>query len=366
MEAKTMGPQAGTVKVSAAVLVAASLLLTSCSRTGDEPGEGPEAGGAGGFETGSLVSVSLSADTAHAEDLFTEQIKDSNFEPDVQVAANAAEQQQQISSMLNGKLKVLIVDAADPAGLGEQLAAAEEARIPVIAYDTMVTDTAVAKYLVSVDAFQNGQTQAQALLDGLAERHGEGPYNVELFSGHPSDRAARLAFDGVMNVLQPKIDEGTVAVMSGQTDYEATASESPEAAGKRLTGLLADNYASHKLDGILAADDATAQALIRVAQDGGQDSAVVVGSGSAPEGVKSVMAGKQYATTYAGQAAMVAEAMTLVKGFAQDDAPEADDEDSYGNDQTTVAAYLTEAEPVTQLNAHKVFADNPELSKLAE
>jgi putative multiple sugar transport system substrate-binding protein len=361
-----MKPLAGTVKLSAAVVVAASLLLTSCSRTGDEPGGGPEAGGAGGFESGSVISVSLSADTAHAKAQFTEQIKGANFEPDVQVAATAAEQQQQISTMLDGELEVLVVEAADPAGLGEQLAAAQKARIPVIAFGTMVTGTAAVKYLVSVDAFQNGQTQAQALLDGLAERHGEGAYNVELFSGHPDDRAARLAFDGAMNVLQPQIDEGTVAVMSGQTDYEATASESPDAAGTRLTGLLADDYASHELDGILAPDDATAQALIRVAQDGGQDAAVVVGSGSSPEGVKSIMAGKQYATTYADPAAMVAEAMTLVKGFAQDDAPEADDEDSYGNDQTTVAAYLTKAEPVNQLNAHKVFADNPELLKLAD
>ena len=361
-----MGSFAGRMKLPAAVAVTAALLLTSCSRTGEETGEGPEAGGSGGFESGSLIGVSLSADTAYAEALFTEQIEGSNFEPNVQVAETAAEQQQQISTMLEGEPEVLIVDPADPAGLGEQLAAAQEAQIPVIAFGTMVTGTGAVGHLVGVDAFQNGELQAQALLDGLAERQGEGPYNVELFSGHPDDGGARLAFDGAMSVLQPKIDDGTVAVVSGQTDFEATAGENPDAAAERLAGLLQEEYASDDVHGILAADDATAQALIRAAEDGGQDSAVVVGSGSAPEAVESIMAGKQYATTYADPAAMVGEALTVVKGFAQDDAPEADEEESYGNAQTSVAAYLTEAEPVTKENAAEVFADNQELLQLVE
>jgi putative multiple sugar transport system substrate-binding protein len=365
MEAHNMKSFAKTLKLPIAAVVAATFLMTSCSRTGEETGDGPEAGGAGGFETGSLIGVALSNNSAQAETLFTEEIEESNFEPDVQIAADAAEQQQQISSMLEGEMEVLIVDAADPASLTEQLEAAQEAQIPVIAFDTLPTGTDAVDYLVTADAFRTGELQAQALLDGLAAQ-GEGPYNIELYSGHPDDGGASLAFDGAMSVLQPKIDDGSVTVVSGQTDFEATASESPDAAAQRLTGMLEQSYASDDLHGVLAADDATAQALLQTAEEGGQAAPVIVGSGSSAEAVESVMADGQYATTYADPAAMVTQAVMLYKGLSQDNAPDADDEESYDNGQTTVGAYLIESELVTKENAREVLADNQELMQIVE
>ena len=52
-----------------------------------------------------------------------------------------------------------------------------------------------------------------------------GPYNIELFSGSPDDNNARVFFDGAMNVLKPKIDDGTLMVVSGQTDVKQTATQ---------------------------------------------------------------------------------------------------------------------------------------------
>ena len=59
----------------------------------------------------------------------------------------------------------------------------------------------------------------QALLDGLKEVKGEGPYNIELFGGGPADPNAPNFFKGAMSVLQPLIDDGTLTVVSGQTDF---------------------------------------------------------------------------------------------------------------------------------------------------
>ncbi|MGM0929250.1 MAG: substrate-binding domain-containing protein [Actinomycetota bacterium] len=357
---------AKTVKLPLAAIVAATFLLTSCARSGEETGDGPEAGGAGGFESGSLIGVALSSDNAGAESSITKEIKESNFEPEVQVAADTAEQQQQINSLLEGSPEVLIVDAVDPAGLVEPLEAAQEAKIPVVALDSLVTGTDAVEYIVTADAFKTGEVQAQALLEGLAAQKDQGPYNVELFSGPADDGAARLAFDGAMTVLQPKIDDGTVAVVSGQTDFEATASENPDAAAERLAAMLDESLASDDLHGVLAGSDATAEALMAAAEDAGKEAPVVVGSGSSPEAVKSIMADGQYATTYADTEALAIQVVSLVSGLSQDDAPDADDEDSYDNGQTTVGAYLVEPKLVTKETAPKVFAQNKELLQLVQ
>src|SRR5688572_17499969 len=87
------------LKCTLAVSAATALVLSGCSKD-EGTGAGPEAGGSGGFDTGSLVGVALAGDSAAAEQLFTDQITESNFEPQVQTAVDPAEQQKQLTAML--------------------------------------------------------------------------------------------------------------------------------------------------------------------------------------------------------------------------------------------------------------------------
>lgn len=354
------------LKRTLAVSAAAALVLSGCSQD-EGTGAGPEAGGAGGFDTGSLIGVALAEDSAAAEQLFTDQITESNFEPQVQKTADPAEQQKQLTAMLEANPEVLIVDAVDPAGIGAQLDAAKEKGVHIVAFDTLPRGTESVDYFVSEDAFQAGAGQAQALLDGLAERHGDGPYNVDLFSGDAEDKVAQTAFDGAMSVLQPAIDKGTVTVASGQESFEDTATQGAraEAAVQRFEGLLKDTYGSKELHGVLAADDALAQALLKAAGSKGKDM-IIVGGGSAPDAVTSILNDEQYATTYADPNALVSQAVSIVRRLSQDDAPAPDNKDSYDNGQKTVPAFLVKPETVTSENAAKVYADNPELSQLLQ
>jgi putative multiple sugar transport system substrate-binding protein len=349
-----------------AVTAAGALVLTGCSQD-EGTGAGPEAGGAGGFDTGSVIGVALEEGGQSEAQMFAQQLEESNFEAQVQTAADPAEQVEQLTKMIEGDMEVLIVDAVDPAGLGEQLEAAKAKGVPIIAYQTLVTGTDAADYFVSGDAFEAGAGQAQALLDGLGERHGKGPYNVELFSGDAGDGVARRAFDGAMSVLQPAIDNGTVAVASGQTSFEDTATKgaAPDEAKKRLDGLLGDTYKSKDLQGVLAVDDAVAQAVLGAAGSGRPD-IVVVGGGSAAEAVESIMKDEQYATTYTDPTALISQAVSIVRRLSQDDQPAADDPESYDNGEEAVPAFLAKVETVTRENAPDVYAEDPELSKLAK
>ena len=152
-----------------------------------------------------------------------------DVQTDIQLADDAAslvadrvtEQQNQISAMIEKGVKVLIVGAIDGSQLGTQLDAAKKAGITVIAYDRLLTNTANVDYYVAFDNFKVGVLQGQALLQGLAARKGtKTKWNVELIAGSPDDSNAKVFFDGAMSVLKPKIDDGTLTVLSKQTTFE--------------------------------------------------------------------------------------------------------------------------------------------------
>ena len=92
---------------------------------------------------------------------------------------------------------------------------------PIIAYDRLLLNTPDVDYYVAYDNFKVGELQGQALLDGMKAKKPAGPYNIELFAGSPDDANAKVFFDGAMSVLKPKIDDGTLKVLSGQKSFEA-------------------------------------------------------------------------------------------------------------------------------------------------
>lgn len=357
-------------KAGPASAVLAALLLTSCNQTdtGGSTGDGPEAAGAGGFETGSNIGILLSGDDSeNLEKSFESAITEANFEPNIQVAANAQEQQQQLTTMIESSPEVLIIDPAEPAQLTTGLEAVGELGIPVVSYETLITGTPNVGYYVAYDHSKSGELQAQALLDGLAER-GAGPHNIELFAGPAEQPGSQAFFDGAMGVLQPKIDDGTISIASGQEAFDQVAAQdsTPEAAVSRVETLLADTYASEDLHGVLAATDSQAQAILSAVEDAGKDIPVVTGTGSEPEAVESMMDSKQYATTYEDNQELVMQAAAIVKALAQDDDPTPTDSETYDNGEKVVPAYLLEPESVTRENARDVYADNPELSQLVK
>ena len=98
-----------------------------------------------------------------------------------------------------------------------------------------------------------GQQQAYSLLNGLGlvDLDGTpiadapaGPFNIELFAGSPDDNNATFFFNGAMDVLQPLIDDGTLVVKCGQTDFEqaATLRWDGEVAQSRMENILTSNY----------------------------------------------------------------------------------------------------------------------------
>ena len=354
-----------------AIAAVALLALSGCSSRADTGGGD---GTAAGFTKDATIGVALPSKTSEnwvlAGGLFEDGLKEAGYKGDVQYAGASTtvkDQQDQISAMVTNGAKVIIVGAADGGQLATQVQAARDAGAIVIAYDRLILNTEAVDYYVAYDNFKVGELQGQALLDGLAAK-GDGPYNIELFSGSSDDANAPVFFNGAMSILQPKIDDGTLVVGSGQIDIKqtATAGWKAENAQSRMDSLLTSTYGTKELDGVLSPNDTLARAIITSVKGAGKDIPVVTGQDSEVESVKSIMAGEQYSTINKDTRALVAKAIEMVDVLQKGDKPEVNDTESYDNGKKKVPAYLLDPVIVTKENAAEAYANDPTLAPLTK
>lgn len=362
-----------------AVSAVAALALTGCGRSDDTSGSTDTGsstgatGATGGFAADALIGVSLPQKTSEnwvlAENLFKDDLAKAGFKADVQFAnGGVGEQQNQIQSMVTKGAKVIVIGAIDGAQLGSQVKAAKDSGATVIAYDRLIKNTADVDYYVAYDNFKVGVLQGNALLEGMAAKKAAGPYNIELFAGSPDDANAQVFFDGAMSVLKPKIDDGTLKVVSGQTNFNQAVTQGwkAENAQKRMDTLLSASYSSATLDGVLSPNDTLARAIITSVKAAGKPVPVVTGQDSEVESVKSIMAGEQYSTINKDTRNLVAETIKMVQALQKGEKPTVNDDKSYNNGVKVVPANLLVPVIVTKANAKEAYANDPTLSKLTQ
>lgn len=363
-----------TVRMIAVGAAVAALALAGCGRqeTAD-PGSGGSAPAAG-FGKESLIGVALPQKTSEnwvlAEKLFNDGLGGAGYtQAQVQFAnGGVTEQQNQISSMVTKGAKVIVVGAIDGSQLGTQVKAAKDAGATVIAYDRLLKNTEAVDYYVAYDNFKVGQLQGNALLEGLAKKKPSGPYNIELFAGSPDDANAQVFFNGAMDVLKPKIDDGTLKIASKQTEFNQVVTQGwkAENAQKRADTLLSANYTSADLDGVLSPNDTLARAVIAAVKSAGKPVPVITGQDSEVESVKSIMKGEQYSTINKDTRNLVKETLAMIDALQTGGEPKVNDTKQYDNGVKVVPANLLEPKIVTKENAAQEYANDPTLKPLTE
>ncbi|MCL2783664.1 MAG: sugar-binding protein [Propionibacteriaceae bacterium] len=346
---------------------ASALLLTACSSTptpatssSDTPtdtGSSTDVAPAG-FAADATIGVSLPQKTSEnwvlAEGLFNDGLTAAGFKPMVSFAdGGVTEQQNQIQAMIEQGAKVIVIGAIDGSQLGTQLEAAKQAGITIIAYDRLLTNTADVDMYVAYDNCQVGKLQGQALLDGLAATGGSGPWNIELIAGSPDDANSTPFFQCAVNVLQPKIDDGTLKIPSGQTTQQQVATQGWLAANvqTRFDAIMSGFYTNGtKLDGILSPNDTLARAAVTSVEAAGQADPVVTGQDSEVESINWIAQGKQYSTINKDTNTLVAQVIDIVKQLQQGQTIAYNDTTSYNNGVKVVPAYLLTPVIVTKAN----------------
>jgi putative multiple sugar transport system substrate-binding protein len=368
--------------IAIALTAVSSLALTGCGRSDSGSGSATSGGSgsasgsakSGGFAQDSFIGVALPQKTSEnwvlAEQLFKDGLSQAGFKGDVQFAnGGVSEQQNQIQAMVQKGAKVVVIGALDGSQLSSQVKAAKDAGATVIAYDRLIKNTPNVDYYVAYDNRKVGQLQGQALLDGMKAKKPNGPYNIELFAGSPDDANAQVFFDGAMDVLKPKIDDGTLTVTSGQKDFNQAVTQGwkAENAQKRMDTLLTGSYSSATLDGVLSPNDTLARAILTSVKASGKPAPVVTGQDSEVESVKSIVSSDpyaQYSTINKDTRKLVAATLDMVKALQKGDKPTVTDEKQYNNGTKVVPANLLAPVIVTKANAKEAYKDDPTLSKI--
>lgn len=372
----------GMLAVAAAVTI--GLSLSACGSGGgtadkEESGAATDSGTSASTDEvkiGVALPQKTSQNWVEAEGMFKEDCEAAGAECIIQFAnGGVSEQQNQIASMIENGVQVLIIGAIDGSQLGTQLAQAKAAGITVIAYDRLLTNTEDVDYYIAYDNFQVGQLQATALLEGLEASDATAPYTIELFAGSPDDANSLKFFNGAMDVLQPKIDDGTLVVGSGQVNFEQVVTQGWEAknAQNRMATILTASYPGDEYpDGVLSPNDNLARAIITAHEQGGKGNPVVTGQDSEDESVTWVAEGRQYSTIFKDTRTLVANSVALAVALATgEEIPVMDgvtvDEVQYESvEGHPVTAFLLTPQIVTAENAAEVYANDPHRLELVE
>ena len=256
------------------------------------------AGGASGKATGKVGVIlpdttSSTRYTLYDAPILTKQLKAAGLTPDVQNAQGDKNKFAGIAqNMIGGGVKVLIIDSIDAASGAGVEKAADEAGVPVIDYDRPNLG-GTAPYYVSFDNEEVGRLQAQTLIDCLTDQGVENPNIIMMNGGTDVDNNAVLFQKGAHSVLDPLVDAGK-ATITQEATVKGWLVEN--AAPTFQQALTAENGA---VDGVVAANDDIANAVIGVLKTTGLNGHVVVtGQDASVAGLQNIITGQQSMTVF--------------------------------------------------------------------
>ena len=290
-----------------ALSAAMALSLAACSGGGDASGSG--SGSGSGSNSGETKKVGLSMPTQSLErwnrdgSYLDEQFKSAGYETIITYSDNDTNRQvSDIQNMIAEGVDLLVVAAIDGEALNTVMNEAGEAGIPVIAYDRLIMNDNVS-YYVSFDNYTVGTLQGQYIVDALDLNNAEGSFNIELTAGDPADNNAGYFFQGAMDVLNPFIESGKLKVVSGQTDFDAVATDKwdTSTALDRAQTVLASYYADGtQVDAWLCSNDSTALGVAQAIESDytGSNQPIITGQDGDEANLKNIVDGKQSMTVY--------------------------------------------------------------------
>lgn len=149
---------------------------------------------------------------------------------------------------LASRAELLIIAPVDSAALSMVL---QETSVPVIAYDSMITDTDKVSFLVTFDYTNMGRDMARQIYS-----HIETAKTAELFMTQAETEQSLRYYQGLMEGLTQHIDDGFLVIPSGHVNFEETAVAGglPELAGQTLQRYLERYYTAAEADSVQTPD----------------------------------------------------------------------------------------------------------------
>lgn len=285
------------------------------------------------------------------------------YEVDLRYASNSiGTQVSQVEDMIDSGCELLVIAAVDGDSLVNALDLAMEKDIPVIAYDRLIMRSDAVSYYATFDNIMVGTKQGEYIRDQLDLDKAAGPFNIELVAGDPGDNNANFLYIGAMNVLRPYIDGGKLTVKSGQTVFEAVATNgwSAQAAQSRMDAIISDYYSDgSNLDAVLCASDSVALGVENSLEANYTGSwPVITGQDCDVANVKNMIAGKQSMSIFKDTRTLASKAVEMVDAIMRGGEVPVNDTETYDNGRGVVPSYVCEPVFVDVNNYKELLIDS--------
>ena len=335
-----------------------TMALAACGQNAAAPSTSGGASAASAAPAGAVkVGVILPETQSSArwegfdKPLLTAAMQAEGLDADIQ---NAQGDEQKFSTLADGMIssgvKVLVIASISSESGAAVAAKAKAQGIPTIDYDRLSLG-GTSDYYVSFDNTKVGTLQGQGLADALKDKQGA---QVIEIAGAPTDNNATLFSDGANSVLKPLYDSGALKLVQKQPipDWDN------QVGGTTFEQILTGN--GGKVDGVLAANDGLAGAVITVLTKYGLNGQVpVTGQDATPDGLQAILRGDQYMTVYkpikqeADSTAKLAAALAKGDTAAADALATGSVDDTKGNRQ--VKSVLLTPQSITKDNVKTVI-----------
>lgn len=290
------------------------------------------------------------------------QLEALGYEVDLQYAEDDVQAQvSQIENMIASGVNCLVIASIDSSALVNVEAQAKEAGIPIIAYDRLLMDTDAVSYYATFDNKGVG-TAIGKYIEEHANLSPDDPKTIEFFMGSPDDNNAHMLYEGLMEVLQPYLDDGSLVCKSGRTSFDDTCilRWSQETAQQNCENYLTGFYADEDLDICATAFDGFAYGCKAALEGAGYTDAnwpMITGQDAELMATKNIISGKQTMSIYKDTRLLAEKCVTMVQAVLEGAEPEINDTEQYNNGKIVVPSYLCTPVAVDKDNYKEIIVD---------
>lgn len=194
-----------------------------------------------------------------------------------------------VESLISRRVDVLVIVPHNGAAMSRAVKSANEAKIPVIAYDRLILNSLIDYYL-TFDNVKVGEVQAAYAAARLPR---DRKARIVRIYGAPTDHNAKLFKQGQDNILTPLISAGKVEVV-----HEDWALDwKPENAKKIMNAAI--TKAGRNIDAVVVSNDGTAGGVIQaLLEEGLAGKVLVTGQDADLAACQRIQRGTQAMTVY--------------------------------------------------------------------
>lgn len=294
------------------------------------------------------------------------QLEAKGYQVETQFADDDPQQQvAQIEKFIEDGVDCLVITPVDSRELVGVEASARDAGIPVIGYDRLLMDTDAISCYVSFDNKGVGNAIGRTIvekagLDDLAD----GDYKtIEFFMGSPDDNNSIFIYNGLMEVLQPYLDDGRLVCKTERTSFEDTCilRWSKDTAQEWCGNFLAGYYVDEDLDICATAFDGLAYGCKAALLSAGYTEGnwpVISGQDCEVMACKDILDGTQAFSVYKDTRILAEKCVMMIDAVVNGTDLEINDTEQYHNNVMAVPSYLCDPVVVDKDNLQEVIIDS--------